>query len=393
MNGKSFLLGYSVISSARENAERIINSCNERAIPFSSVIIEDDESLSLCVPFFYERKLAKVMKEKQIEINVISRHGIPALLYRHRLRAGLLVGLACALICFFFSAGLVWDIRIDGAIRVDEQRLISIFNECGLKVGARLRDIDADVLENQILILSDDISWVSINLSNNVANVEIRELDYAPPSEYGDALYSNVVASQNGVIVEFEDVGGQIVTEIGEAVCRDQLLISGIVGGEGLPTRLTNAHGRVLAEVEEVIEIKIPQKYIKKVTKSNVKTEKSLFFFKNEIKFFSNSGNLPPFYDTINIVENFNTINGKKLPLGIKSVKYIEYESIELTRTKDEMRSLAYSELYRHIDLYYSDVEILSRSISFVEDDSQTTLVCTLSCIKNIAQIKEIIVS
>ena len=305
---------------------------------------------------------------------------------------GIIAGLACALVCFFYSAGLVWDIRIDGATRVDEQRLLAVFNECGLKVGARLRDIDADVLENQILILSDDISWVSINLSNNVANVEIRELDYAPPSEYGDALYSNVVAVQNGVIVEFEDVSGQIVTEIGEAVCRDQLLISGIVGGEGLPTRLTNAHGRVLAEVEEVIEIKIPQKYIKKETKNNVKTEKSLFFFKNEIKFFSNSGNLPPFYDTINIVENFNTINGKKLPLGIKSVKYIEYESIELTRTKDEMRSLAYSELYRHIDLYYSDVEILSRSISFVEDDSQATLVCTLSCIKNIAQIKEIVV-
>ena len=393
MNGKSFLLGYSVISSARENAERIINSCNERAIPFSSVIIEDDDTLSLCVPFFYERKLVKVMKENEIEIKVLSRHGIPALLYRHRLRAGIIAGLACALVCFFYSAGLVWDIRIDGATRVDEQRLLAVFNECGLKVGAKLRDIDADVLENQILILSDDISWVSINLSNNVANVEIRELDYAPPSEYGDALYSNVVASQNGVIVEFEDVSGQIVTEIGEAVCRDQLLISGIVGGEGLPTRLTNAHGRVLAEVEEVIEIKIPQKYIKKVTKSNVKTEKSLFFFKNEIKFFSNSGNLPPFYDTIIIVENFNTINGKKLPLGIKSVKYIEYESIELTRTKDEMRSLAYSELYRHIDLYYSDVEILSRSISFIEDDSQATLVCTLSCIKNIAQIKEIIVS
>ena len=393
MSVKSFLLGYSVISSAKENAEKIINMCNDRGIPFSSVIFTDEESLSFCVPIFYEPRLLKNARLRKIELNVTSRRGLPALLLRYRLRAGLLAGLITALICFVIASGLVWDIRIDGAIRVNEQKLRATFNECGLRVGAKLCDIDADVLENQILILSDDISWVSVNLSGNVASVEIRELDYAPKSEYGDALYSNVVASQEGVIVEFEDVRGEIVTEIGEAVCRGQLLISGITGGEGLPTRLTDAHGRVFAEVEERIEIKIPQKYIKKVTKSNVKTEKSLFFFENEIKFFSNSRNLPNFYDTINIVENFNTVNGKKLPLGVRTVKYIEYENVELTRTKDEMRSLAYAELYRHLDLYYSDVEILSRFISFAEEDSQTTLVCTLSCIKNIAQIREIIVS
>ena len=393
MSVKSFLFGYSVISSARENAEKIINMCNGSAIPFSSVIFEGDEVLTFCVPLFYERKLIKLAKSKNIELCVISRRGIPALLFRHRCRAGLLVGLITALICFFYASGLVWDIRIDGAIRVNEQKLRATFNECGLRVGAKLCDIDADVLENQILILSDDISWVSINLLGNVASVEIRELDYAPTDEYGDALYSNVVASQEGVIVEFEDVKGQIVTEIGEAVCRDQLLISGIMGGEGLPTRLTDAHGRVFAEVEERIEIKIPQKYIKKVTKSNVKTEKSLFFFENEIKFFSNSRNLPNFYDTINIKENFYTINHKKLPLGIKTVKHVEYEKIEVTRTNEEMRALAYSELYRRLDLYYSDVEILSRSVSIIEEDAYFTLNCTLSCIKNIAQIKEIIVS
>ncbi len=393
MSVKSFLFGYSVISSARENAEKIINMCNGSAIPFSSVIFEGDEALTFCVPLFYERKLIKLAKNKNIELYVTSRRGLPALLLRYRLRAGLLAGLITALICFVIASGLVWDIRIDGAIRVNEQKLRATFNECGLRVGAKLCDIDADVLENQILILSDDISWVSVNLSGNVASVEIRELDYAPKSEYGDALYSNVVASQEGVIVEFEDVRGEIVTEIGEAVCRGQLLISGITGGEGLPTRLTDAHGRVFAEVEERIEIKIPQKYIKKVTKSNVKTEKSLFFFENEIKFFSNSRNLPNFYDTINIEENFNTVNGKKLPFGIKTVKYVAYEEVELTRTRDEMLSLAYSELYHHLDLYYSDVEILSRSVSIAEEDSQTTLVCTLSCIKNIAQIREIIVS
>lgn len=392
MNGRSFLLGYSIISSTKDNAEKIINLCNERGIPFSSVKIEE-ESLSFCVPLFFERKLFKIAKNSGIELSVISRKGLPSLLYRYRMRAGILAGLIASLMIYIFSLGLVWDIRIDGAINISEQKLLETFNECGLSIGTKIRSIDADVLENQILILSDDISWVSVNMSNNVANVEIREIDYAIPNEYGDALYSNVVASQDGIIVGFEDVCGSISVNIGDAVCQDQLLISGILGEEGSPTRLTNAHGRVFAEVEEVMEIKIPKNYIKKVTKTTLNSEKSLIFFKNQIKFFSNSRNLPSTYDKIDIVENFYTFNGKKLPIALKTVKLIEYEEQELSRSKEEMRSLAYAELYRRIDTYYADTEILSRAVSIDEQDGQTILVCKLRCIKNIGQIKEIIVS
>ena len=392
MSVKSFLLGYSVISAPKENAEKIINLCNENALRFSAVTVKED-LLSFCIPLFSEKKLLRLARLNEIELSVISRRGIPSLLFRYRYRAGILAGLIASLIMIIFSSTLIWDIRIDGATRISERALLSTFAECGLEVGAKIKDIDADVLENQILILSDDISWVSINLSNNVANVEIRETDYAPPDEYGDALYSNVVASTDGIIVGFEDVKGRPSVDIGEAVCRDQLLISGIMGDESDPFHITNAHGRVFAEVEDVIEIKIPQKYIKKVTKESVKSEKSLIFFKNEIKFFSNCRNSPPTCDKIDIVENFYTVNKKKLPLALRTVKYIEYGEQELSRSKEEMLSLAYTELYRYIDINYADAEILSRSASITENESETILVCNLKCIKNIAQIKEIIVS
>ena len=336
--------------------------------------------------------MCKIAKEASIELSVSSRRGLPALALRHRHRAGLLAGLICAIFIFAFSSGAVWDIRIDGAVKVSEREILNTLAECGLTVGTRLRDIDADVLENQILILSDDISWVSVNLSGNVANVEIRERDLPLPDEYGDALYSNVTATQNGVIVGFEDIRGEIAVEIGEAVCKDQLLISGILGGEGLPTRLTNAHGKVLAEVDERIEIKIPKKYIKKVTKKEIKAEKSFVFFKNEIKFFSNCRNLPPTCDKIDIIESFYTADQKKLPIAIKTVKYIEYENCEVTRSAEQMRELAYLELYRYINEHYGDAELLSRSITLDEREEETVLICNLKCIKNIAQIKEIVV-
>ena len=389
MKKGSFLFGYSIISSHAENAERIINLCNERKIPFSEVVLED-ESLRFSVPLFYEQRMRKAAREHEIEISVISRRGIPALFLRYRLRVGLLAGLICSILIFAFSSRLVWDIEIDGAVRLSERELLKTLADCGLSVGTRLRDVDADVLENQILILSDDISWISVNLSGNVACIEIRERDFPIPDEYGDALYSNVTASQSGVIVGFEDINGALDVKIGDAVSKDQLLISGILGGEGLPTRLTNAHGKVLAEVEDTVEIKIPKKYLKKVTHKEIKEEKSLIFFKNEIKFFSNCRNSPTICDKIDIMESFYTINQKKLPLAIKTVKYIEYENCEITRTREQMHDLAYIELYRYINEHYADAELLEKSISIDERDDETVLTCSIRCIKNIAQIKEI---
>ena len=391
MSEKSFLFGYSMLSSEAENAEKIINLCNANAIRFSKVLIEG-ERVKFCTPLFSERRLLKMARESGIELTVESRRGIPALVYRYRRRAGVLVGMVVFLFAFFFTSGLVWDIRIDGALTVSERELRKTFAECGLVVGAKIDEIDIEVLENQILILSDDISWISVNLLKNVANVEIREIDYAPPNEYGDAPYTNVTASEEGVIVGFDDVNGSICVEIGESVSKNQLLISGILEYEGIPLTLTNAHGHVFAEVDDVIEIKIPQKYIKKVTKESVKKEKSLIFFKNEIKFFSNCRNSPPFCDKIEVIENFYTVNRQRLPFAIKTANYIEYEELEVTRSQSEMLSLAYTELYRYIGRHYSNAEILARSVSVEEQADGIVLVCKLKSIKNIAQIKEIIV-
>jgi sporulation protein YqfD len=383
MTGRSFLFGYSIILGHAKDAEKIINLCNKKRIPFSKIILEDD-ALRFSVPLVYEKRMFKIAKEASIELSVSSRRGLPALALRHRHRGGLLAGLICAIFIFAFSSGAAWDIRIDGAVKVSEREILNTLAECGLTIGTRLRNIDADVLENQILILSDDISWVSVNLSGNVANVEIRERDLPLPNEYGDALYSNVTATQNGIIVGFEDIRGEIAVEIGEAVCKDQLLISGILGGEGLPTRLTNAHGKVLAEVDEKIEIKIPKKYIKKVTKKEIKAEKSFIFFKNEIKFFSNCRNSEATCDKIEVIENLY-VKDKRLPVALKTIKYIEYEESELSRTKSEMQALALRGLNQKINKDLKDAEILEKSISFIEAEDSLTLVCKIKCISNIA--------
>ena len=378
-----FYLGAVVFEADKSNAEKIINLCNENGIAYKKLEL-CEESIKFRVSSAQAKRARTLAKENGIELREIGKKGALALVFRLKKRAGLIVGAIIAITLLVYSSGLVWDIRIEGASNVSERDLKKVFAECGLSVGAKIKDIDCDVLENQILILSDEISWVSVNLRKNVANVEIRELDFAPPSEEDDFLYSNVVASREGVIVGFGEINGRPTVKIGDAVCKGQLLISGIEGGDGKPLRLLKASGEVFAEVEETIEIKIPQKYIKKVTKNQIKSEKSLIFFKNEIKFFSNCRNSEATCDKIEVIENLY-VKDKRLPVALKTVKYIEYEESELSRTKSEMQALALRGLNQKINKDLKDAEILEKSISFIEAEDSLTLVCKIKCISNIA--------
>ena len=388
MKGHSFLFGYTVFSVAKENIEKVINLCNAQNISFGDIQLKEDEA-RFCISLMCEPKFKHEAKKCGIEVNLLSRKGIPALLIRYRRRVGLLIGAIICAITLTYASGLIWDIRIEGANGVNQEKIISDLRTCGFEIGTKKEGLDTSVLENKMLIVCDEISWISINVKGNVASVVVRKAEY-PPEEKEKPICSNIVASQNGRIVGFEDIKGDICTKIGDDISQGQVLISGIAGEEGEPLRLMAAEGRVLAEVEEEIKIEIPKKYLKKVTKSSEKEEKYLIFFKNTIKIFSNSRNSDTTCDKIDIIENLYTNNGKKLPIATKTVKYIEYEYVECERSNAQMEELATQKLFSYINEELSDAEILTRSIRRELCEDKYILTCNIKCIKNIAQIREV---
>ena len=388
MKEHSFLFGYSVFSVAKENIEKIINLCNAQNISFGDIRFENDE-VHFRISLIHELKFHRETKKCNVEIKLLSRKGLPSLLIRYRRRVGLLIGAVLCAIILTYTSGLIWDIRIEGSDGVNKEKIIQDLCECGFEIGTKKDEVDTSVLENRMLIICDEISWISVNIKGTVASVVVRKAEYLPEIEE-KPICSNVVAKQNGKIISFEDIKGDICTKIGDEVSQGQLLISGISGEVGEPLRIIAAEGKVLAEVEEEIKIEIPRKYQKKITKSTQKEEKYLIFFKNTIKFFSNSRNSDTNCDKIDIIDNLYTNNGKKLPLAIKTVKYIEYEFIECERTNDQMQELATQKLFAYINEELANAEILTRSTNHELLEESYIITCKIKCIKDIAQIKEI---
>lgn len=392
MKEHSFLFGYTIFSVAKKDIEKIINLCNASAISFGDVRFEkrnEEERVIFRISLAQERKFRKEINKRGIDVNFISRKGLPSLIIRYRRRVGLLIGAILGAIIFTMASGVIWDVRIEGADNVNKEKIISALEECGFGIGSKKDGVDTAVLENQMLIACDEISWISVNIKGNVASVVVRKAEYPPEAEE-KPICSNIVASQSGKIVGFENVRGDICVNIGDEISKGQVLISGIAGEIGEPIRIMAANGQVLAEVEEEIKIEIPKKYQKKVTQAPKNEEKYLIFFKNAIKFFSNSRNSDTSCDKIDIIENLYTNNGKKLPIAIKTVKRIEYEYVECERTQEQMETLAEQQLFAYINERLADADILSRNLRSELCEDSYILVCKIKCIKNIAEIKEI---
>ena len=383
-----FLVGYRICRVGRESLAKTVDICRELSIPFREVRIAG-ESAELLIPFFCLHRLKKAAESQNIALTLVSSHGIPALLLRYRHRYGLFLALVFSVALTVLASGVIWDIRIDGENRLSEREVREVLGECGLELGTPTRSIDSGVLENRVLIFSDDISWISVNIVGTVAEVEIRELDFSE-DDVEQTAPANLIAAQHGKIVALEDISGNISVEIGEEVAKGQLLIGGIYGDEENGFRYTRAHGKVIAEVERCFELEISRVQSEKVYKKEQKCEKYLIFFKKRIKFFSNYRNLPPTCDKIDIEEYIPAPNGRYLPLGLHDTRYLEYEFVERELSDEELSALAYEQMNSLIATELADAELLRRTTECELYPDRAVIKCKVKCLVDIAIAQEI---
>ncbi len=385
-----FFAGYEEIAVSRTDAAALTEICMRYAILTREARFDGDIYI-LRASLFSARKLKKLCAARGIEIKILRRAGLTALLYRYRHRYGIALGALLFFAIIFLSGRVIWDIRIDGNRALTEAEVIEALGECGLRVGANKSAINTSAVENTLLIVNDDIAWISINIMGTVAEVEIIEREVAEEPPEFDA--ANLVASEEGEIYLFEDVRGNILLKIGDRVDKGELIVSGIYESAGGALRYTCAKGRVLAKVEEEFSVDIPLEYEQKVYTGRVYTEKSLVFFEKEIKIYSNCRNLSASCDKIDTVEYVDILSGGELPVGIRTVEYREYVMIRAERDEAEAKALAEEEAARTLSLMASESELLGVTKESTTRGERVVLRCRVRRIKNIAEQRRIEVS
>ncbi|MBQ9151686.1 MAG: sporulation protein YqfD [Clostridia bacterium] len=385
-----FITGYRTLATDGEHAAPLLELCRRHDLVYEDFRHTEGGGISLRFPLSAARRVSALCGEYGIPLHICGEGGLPRLLRRLGHRAGLLVGLTLGILLLTTAQSVVWDIRISGNEQVSDRSVAESLASCGFTVGTSLRGFEADVVENNVLMLDDRLAWLSINRKGTVAYVEVREKTNRPASD--EQAPCDMVAAYGGVIERVELEAGNIRVSAGQIVGEGEVLVSGLYDSNQLGIRYTAAKARVYARTTRVLTVKIPLSYEQKVYETDLYTtnqdicqEKSLIFFGNHIKFSKKTGNMGAFCDTIESEKSWGLTDGVGFPISVHTVWYIPYTVTAATRTPAEAEELAYFELAKQIAALPGGAELIGKTITVYHGTDVLTLTCTLTCIEDIA--------
>lgn len=387
MNPTYFFLGCVTVKADYDNITALLNLCMYYCIPYTDFTPEAD-GVRLTFRLSAVRKLQKEADARGVKYDIVEKYGLPIFLGRYKYRFGIFLGVILAAALVFMSEQFVWDIDVVGNESITTGEIRALLEAEGFSVGTYIPDANTDKIENRILMNTNKISWMSINIIGTVAQVQIRELE-APGSEVSEIKYANLVAKKSGLVEEVRILRGNVVVSAGKYVEKGDLLVSGLYDSLQEGIRFTDASGEVYARTTTEFYIEIPYDYEEKVYNGVEYYDKYLNFFDYSINISKNSRKEEALYDKITIVENFCFPDGKETPFGLFTVKYMEYETVTKRRTAQEAENLAYFELSARLAEAAVESTMLKKTVIPVVREDCFVLMCSVVMIEDIAAVSE----
>ncbi len=387
MNFSYFLLGAVTVSVDYSNITPLLNLCMYKGIPYSDFCSGGD-GVTMRFRLTAYKILEREAGSRGIEYKVVRKQGLPFLLGRYRYRSGLFSGLLCATMLILLSQRFIWEIDVVGNEKLTSREVCEVLSEHGFSVGSYIPSANTERIENKILIDSDTISWISINISGTVAEVQIRERE-EPSSESVVTKPANLVASKSGIIEEVRIFRGNTVVASGQYVEKGDLLVSGLYDSVQVGFRFTRASGEVYARTVEEFYIEIPYEYEGKVYTGAEYCNKYLNFFDYSMNISKKCGNDAVFYDKIDIVESCELFFGIKTPFSLRTERYLEYETVSMTRDRSAAEELAYFELESRLSELSDSATMLKKTVTPYAREDRFILHCVIVLIEDIAAVSE----
>ncbi len=382
----NWLCGWCTVTVKAEKTVDTLNFLREKKTPHWHMRNTSDGGLSFRMLLSDFRRYHAVVPEAAGG----REHGFPALFHRYRGRWGILAGILLFAFLVWQSGTVVWEVSVTGSEKLTEAEVIAMLRDYGFGVGTKFGKIDFDRLQNEFLLGTDEIAFIAVNMQGTTANVQVRENLGAKKSRTPDGKSANLIAAEDGQIVEVRLAGGRAAVQRGDIVRTGDLLISGILAIRGETLRYEYSAGEVLAQVNRVIEASAPLERTENVRTGREITKKTVRIFAKEIKLFRNTGIEYASYDTI--IENRQI----SLPFGISLPVWITTETVRetvpqtVTVTEEEAFADAMIRYREQMDILLADAEILEIETERICADGVCRIVGRAVCLTDIARTAEI---
>lgn len=313
----------------------------------------------------FSREITDLCDELGLVYEITKRKGLFTKVKKLLAHKGIIIGAASvAAVCIVLSNFVFkFNILCDDA---DIQKaILAVLKENGVEAGSYIPNLNLVVLERELKQKVDDISWAGISVSGSTLTIDVVK-NVEEPESRKVRMPCNLIAKYDAVIDKIEVFDGQLMTTIGSAVVKGDILVSGTVVNETITYEngkeikdIDIKYVRSLAKIygtfeqkviiEQTFEDKqevISEETIKKRYLRIFDMEIPLFFTAPKGNYISESE-----YSGLSIGEN-------EIPIGINTVSLNKYSFEENIYSESEALQLAKEQLSKYEENFFDDYEI-----------------------------------
>lgn len=379
------LKGFVRVSVAGRFVERFLNLCKNRKIHIWNIKKHGEELLHLDMGIESFKRMPEVAYKSRTRVRIISRHGLPFVIQRHKKRKAFAVSAIAATALFLYITSFVWVIEVEGNEKLSAEQIVAELEKNGFRKGQFRYGNDIQSLQNKMLVDVEELSWLWVEIKGTRAIVQVKEKVPIPQIVDKD-IPCNVVAERDGLITQINATCGEKAVKVGDVVKKGDLLIGGIsqTAYDGL--HYFHSSGEVSARTWYTCVADYPLKETK-----FLKTGK--FFSKNTINFFGFRVKLyrdkkMPYAHSEEQAQVYSFSLGKNMVFPVSLERKICYElaAEEENHTFDSALEKALAKAYDELENQLGQgAVVVNKGYELVsESDEQITVKATCECIEDI---------
>ena len=366
-----YLRGYLKIKVWGYSPERFMNLCSNHHILLWDIARQEDcYTMYISLSDFY--KLRPIVKKTGTRAAVLERYGLPFFIWKMRKRKVFALGLPCCLAFLIAMSQFVWAIEFEGNISITDDVLLDFLAENGVDYGVAKNKVDIEALEAGLRENFDIITWTSARIEGTHFIVKIKENDLAVEEETEDDKEnwpgSNLVATQDGVVVSILTRQGVPKVTEGTSVQKGDILVSGavpVMADDGTVREYQFCHAD--ADVALVYEIPVHEEQPRLYEYKNYtnREKKDLFFSLGHKRYILKLGECRFVkYDTILDSRQLCILNQIYLPFYYGFVVHREYLPVEAVYQEKKAESMLNEALSKNIvSLEEKGVQIIQKDV------------------------------
>jgi similar to stage IV sporulation protein len=305
--------------------EQFLNLCAENGVAFWGAERIGRLRIQTAVPAKNLPEAEGLAARAGGSLTLLARHGMLFFLERFKKRYVLIAGLCACLAALMISNQYIWDFTVEGNVSLTGEEILQALHEIGVTTGTRASTVDIETVRNQMLLKTDRLIWITVNITGSRASVVVRERD-EKPEIYPRGIPVNVVAGKAGLITRIDTLSGSAHVFPGDTVQEGQLLVSGLVDSAQIGVRLVNARAQVTARTWTERHAVVPTGAIGKRYTGRSRTRYALVFGGQRVNLYRNASQPYAMYDKISGTSALRLPGNVVFPAALVREIYSEYQ-------------------------------------------------------------------